>query len=146
MINIPFINEVGKHSYELIIDGAIEALNPPASFGLSPIRPAEYFITSGDAIQKTRYLCKVLWHYAGSARRALHNIPNPTDEDIKFEKSCWKQAGSATRLLHILIRLKGDNVFLETEWSHERKLICNIKNPRAKGNADANDKPEGPGE
>jgi hypothetical protein len=132
--SIPFIDKIGKHSYTLIITKVLKQLTPPPSFGLDSIDPEEYFITSGDAIQKVRYLSKILWKYAGTARCKLRTMSAPTAKDIEFEKLCWEQAGASNRLLHILKKLRGSNVFLETEWNNDRKLVLHIKNPRSKTN------------
>lgn len=122
----------GLPSYILIVNDFVCPLSPPPGFGMQPINPEDYFITSGDAVQKTKYLCKVLWRYAGQARRELRSIQSPTAADLDFEKDCWKQAGAATKMLHALAKVKGEHVFLETEWNSDRTLRVIAKDPRIK--------------
>jgi len=71
------------------------------SLFVETIDPADYFITSGEAIIKAR----------------------------KLEADLFKAAGKARKLVNILNKIKGDNVYLETSW-HEGRLILKTKNPR----------------
>jgi len=128
----PHIGEAtGSSLYKLDLSDFVRPLNPPSQYNLEPINPEDYFITSGDAVQKTQYLCDVLWRNAGKARRQLHRMKEPTAEAIEFEKECWRQAGACKRMLNALIRARGDFVFLETEWNAEHELLCIPKNPRS---------------
>lgn len=122
---------VKSQVYELDINDFLSKLTPPPGFSVKPIDPTDYYITSGDAIQKTKYLAKILWDYAGRVRHELHEMENPTLEQSEFESECWRQAGAATKLLNLLIKVRGEDVFLETEWDAHR-LICIPKNPRSK--------------
>jgi hypothetical protein len=130
--------ELGLDAYELDIHDFLKPIKPPPGFDLEPLDPKQYFITSGDAIQKTTYLNKIIWNYAGHARKRLHQLPNPTKKDIEFEKFCWEQAGAVKKLLNVLIRIKGGNVFFETEWV-DGTIHCVLKNPRPKKDDKADD-------
>jgi len=68
----PCIGEAsGCARYVLDVLDFIQPLNPPPQFGMKSLNATDYFITSGDAVQKTRYLAKVIWSYAGIARKQL---------------------------------------------------------------------------
>lgn len=116
--------------YEFDVYDFLCKLEPPPSFKMDPIDPVDYFITSGEAIQKTKYLCKVLWENAGRARKRLGLIKKPTKKDKAFEKECWEQAGKANKMLNELKKARGENVFLETEWRDSTLLVL-AKNPRS---------------
>ena len=105
----------GHHIYELVVNEFVEPINPPSGIQLEQIDPNQYFITSGDAIQKTKYMAKVLWAYAGRARKILKSVKKPPKDLVEFEKHCWKQAGGVNRMLAALIRARGKDIFLETE-------------------------------
>jgi len=125
------IAKPGSQVYELVISDFLQVLSPPNHFELSEFDPNDYFVTSGDAVQKTKYLCKVLWSYAGEVRRQLNKMKRPAAADKKFEKLCWGQAGAARKMLNALIAVRGEDVFLETEWN-EHMLIVIPKNPRVR--------------
>ena len=125
----------GQPSYILAVSDFISPLNPPPSYNMPAINPEEYFITSGDAVQKTKYLCKVLWRYAGQVRRKLKSM-RPTAGDLEFERSCWRQAGAAVKMLHALIKIRGEHIFLETEWNSDRTLRVICKDPRVRSEID----------
>lgn len=120
-----------KGIFLLDIKNYFEKLDPPERFDLEIIDPGMYFVTSGDAIEKTEYLSKILWSYAGTARSQLNNLENITDNEIAFEKLCWSQAGKTNKLMNDFIKARGDAVFLETEWTDEG-LLLKPKNPRSK--------------
>lgn len=131
----PRIGEVldpGYPIYELRIYDFLDILDPPHGYVLPKMDPQEYYITSGDALQKTRYLSKVLWEYAGKARAQLKKMRSPTQTQTAFEKSCWAQAGAANRLITILTKIRGSDVFLETEWTSDHVLTVLRKNPRSR--------------
>ena len=129
----PKIGETDQKApvYELDIYDFLQILDPLGRFELNRVDPLDYYITSGDAVQKAEFLCGVLWSYAGRARKQLYNFKKPTAEEREFEKECWRQAGAARKLLNILRMIRGEDVFLETEWS-DKVLICIKKNPRPK--------------
>jgi len=117
--------------YELAVDDFLQPMSPPNQFEMEELDPNDYFITSGDAVQKTKYLCTIIWSYAGKARKQLNGMNQPTAASKKFERLCWEQAGSARKMLNALIGIRGEDVFLETEWN-EHMLIVIPKNPRVR--------------
>ncbi len=125
------IPEDYKGVFELDVYDFLETLNPPKEFKLEEIKPCYFFITSGDAIQKTKFLKDKIWNYAGTARKRLNQMKSPSNKAKEFEKECWKQAGAVTKLLNALEKARGSAVFLETEW-HDQTLYCIPKNPRTK--------------
>jgi len=128
----PCIGEAsGCARYVLDVLDFIQPLNPPSQFDMESLDATDYFVTSGDAVQKTRYLAKIIWSYAGNARKQLREMKKPSKIAKEFEKLCWKQAGGCTRMLNALIKARGEAVFLETEWNSDRKLLCIPKNPRS---------------
>lgn len=68
---------------------------------LKVIDPKAYFITTGEAVKKTEKLCS----------------------DLR------DAAKAAEKLLTVLISLKGDAKYLETQWENNR-LLLKQKNPR----------------
>lgn len=120
-----------KGVYELVMDDFVQALEPPRSFELDNFDPVYYFITSGDAIEKAKHMRAIINRYAGSARRQLNSMDNQTKAAEAFEKDCWKQMGAVTKLINALEKVRGDAIFLETEWN-DGHLLCIPKNPRMK--------------
>jgi len=151
---IPRIGEVHLEPcafYHLILEDHVEYVNP-SLYGLTEdsINPADYFITSGDAVQKAKVLEKDLWHLAGELRKQSYDIickehkcdhqksvalyskgirPKSPKNFKEYEAAVWKAAGSSRKLLNALIKARGTNIFLETEWNHHRLLVI-PKNPR----------------
>lgn len=120
--------------YQLILDDFIEVLLPPTDFpteSLDPkvMDPNQYFITSGDAVQKTEQLDKDAFTYAGKVRSILYHIEAPTEAMKEFEQRCWKVAGGIRSMRHALIEARGTAIFMETEWNNGC-LLCIPKNPR----------------
>jgi hypothetical protein len=124
----------------------------PHKYGLDRegINPNDYFITSGDAVEKARILDKDLWNLAGSLRREVFTIiakenncdhiraqelfrqgvkPRKPAKLADYEAAAWKAAGQCRKLLNNLRLAKGINTFLETEWNNHQ-LLCIPKNPR----------------
>lgn len=138
--------------FELKIDDFV-SLKHPASYSLphdTPhINPVDYFITSGDAVEKAIVLEKDMWELAGNVRtisyeqlqkekkcsekkaRQLHrNGKRPKKKGYaNYETDVWRAAGQCRKLLNALKKAKGENCFLETEWD-DHKLLCIQKNPR----------------
>lgn len=111
-------NKTGKKTkYALIIEDFVSTLVPPVGIDLPIFDPYKYFITSGDAISKTKVMSKDLWEYAGKARKAINALGKKACKySKKFEKKCWESAGGATLLINALKDAKGDAVFMEVEW------------------------------
>jgi hypothetical protein len=80
------------------------------------IDPKSYFITSGDAVQKTIYMISQL-----QALEKRHKN--------KYRRAVKKNILKAEALLALLIDARGSDCFLETEWeNHNLKVVP--KNPR----------------
>lgn len=138
--------------FELVLEDHIPFVDPQ-SFGLTQvagIKPADYFVTSGDAVQKARILEKDIWHLAGELRKQCYELigserkcslsearakyrsgirPSSPAKFAKYEAAVWKAAGQARRLHNALKIAKGADCFLETEWDNHM-LLCIPKNPR----------------
>ena len=150
------ISDLRPSVFELIVEDHVAFVNPKsydligAEYLTECINPADYFVTSGDAIEKARILEKRIWHLAGKLRRQSYLMiesehgctpaeaqalfrdetrPSRPKRFHEYEAAVWKAAGQARKLLNALIKSKGDNCFLETEWDNH-KLLCIPKNPR----------------
>lgn len=138
--------------YELVLSDHIDYANP-RSFGIKSengINPYDYFVTSGDAVEKAKVLERDLWQYAGELRRRVFEIiakecdcdiseaqrlyrngtrPNKPRRLGEYESAVWRSAGQSRKLLNALKKVKGSDCFLETEWE-DHHLLCIPKNPR----------------
>jgi len=142
--------------FELVVYDHVPFIDP-ISYGLSDpeltkrsIDPARYFVTSGDAVEKTKVLERDLWAWAGDLRKYTYQLiekehgcdnahaqvlfrggtrPTKPKKYNQYESDVWKAAGSARKLLNALITARGEDCFLETEWENH-KLLCIPKNPR----------------
>ncbi|MBT7069675.1 MAG: hypothetical protein HN975_02140 [Anaerolineae bacterium] len=109
--------------FELVIEDYIPSTYPK-DFGLpsttESINPFDYFVTSGDAVEKAKVLEKDFWKLAGKLRKK--------GVSKEYEATIWKAAGQARKMLNDLKQAKGENCFLETERNNH-KLLCLCKNP-----------------
>jgi hypothetical protein len=121
--------------FELRIDEHVPFVDP-RTYGINDfqgINPRDYFITSGDAVCKASQLERELWEAAGAARRLYGQAKNKRHQ--QFQKDLWIAAGKCRTLVNRLKNVRGDAIFLETEY-RDHKLYCIPKNPRAKGRND----------
>lgn len=119
-------------TFQLVLSEWLEPLIPPPGWNLPPLDPTEYYITSGDAVQKAEQFRKDAYTYAGKAVKVLNRLDRiPSNKEIAFGKKCWSVVAKANLLKKALLHAKGSAVFLETEWDQGR-LICIPKNPRLK--------------
>lgn len=137
--------------FQLIIEDHVKFVNPK-SYGIREehINPRDYFVTSGDAIQKTKVLEKDLWRLASYLRQKVIERmmaeskisvskarerykkgkgPVKPKKLREYEKAIWVAAGQARKLINKLEKAKGEACFFETEWDDHR-LLCIPKNPR----------------
>lgn len=137
--------------FELVISDHVPWIDP-ADYGLNyeGVNPNDYFVTSGDAIEKTKILDRDLWRLAGDLRKEMFRLiaeehgcdsfkaqelfrggvrPSDPPGFHKYETEVWRAAGQCRKMLNALKAAKGDNCFLETEWDCHR-LLCIPKNPR----------------
>ena len=128
----------------------------PSNYGLDQhvykcIDPAKYFITSGDAVEKAKVLCRDLNNLSSEllnrtleliakeygcmidqAQEHFDNGTRPSKQKMfnKYQSKVHKAAQSAQKLLNDLILARGEDCFLETEWD-DHVLLCIPKNPRS---------------
>ncbi len=117
--------------YCLDLDAHVPFVDP-ADYGikdLEAVRPSDYFVTSGDAVVKATHLSKDMWILAGEVRRRYGASKQKKHKD--FESKIWAAAGKARSLINTLKAVRGEAIFLETEWK-DHKLLCIPKNPRKK--------------
>lgn len=145
---------VGDHPavFELVLADLLPFVDPK-EYGIRDekgINPHDYFITSGDAVEKAKVLEKDLWRYAGEVRRKAYELiaseynvdmqeaqkmyrdgirPSKPNKFADYESAIWSCAGKSRSLLNALFKAKAENCFLETEWDNH-KLLCIPKNPR----------------
>jgi hypothetical protein len=121
-------NDILADVYELVIEDHLKYVDP-ALFKLSNvshINPSEYYVTSGDAVEKTKALVR---EYANVVESLMSSGNNVRVADYIAELLI--QQSQAEDLLNLLIKARGTNIFLETEWN-QHHLLCIPKNPRAK--------------
>lgn len=116
--------------FELIIDDHVPYADPSQyKIKCDSINPRDYFITSGDAVQKARILEKELWQLAGNIKKGCCEKGAKRSIE-KYEKAVWSSAGKARSMVNKLIKARGDACFFETEWNSNHQLLCIPKNPR----------------
>lgn len=130
-MDIPLVGDAVDPSaalmaYELRLDDWVDTIRPE-DYGLPPstpkVDPNACFITSGDAVQKARYL-----------QRSLVNLVSQLSVS-QYRHDVAKTVNQAAKLTKALEEIKGSNVFLETEFNSDRQLLVIPKNPRSKGTA-----------
>lgn len=138
--------------FELVVSDHVPWVNP-ADYGLGDregVNPHDYFITSGDAVEKAKVLDRDLWQLAGNLRKEMFRLiaeqqgcdplkaqelfrngtrPTTPPRFHEYEAEVWKAAGQCRKMVNALKAAKGENCFLETEWDCHR-LLCIPKNPR----------------
>lgn len=83
------------------------------------INPEDYFVTSGDAVEKAKYMAQQI--------RKLSKSVTHTG----YAAALSVMADNADYLIEKLITARGPDCFLETEWCGGHILIVIPKNPRA---------------
>lgn len=81
------------------------------------IDPGKYFVTSGDAVQKTLFMLREMRKLAAKKLNS------------KYKQALNANILKAEKLLELLIDARGSDCFLETEWENHT-LKCVPKNPR----------------
>lgn len=125
----PFDTDSPPATFELRLSDHLPSINPD-DFKLDPatvehIDPHSYFITSGDAIAKTKKLEHDLWKLAGRVK-----VQARTTKKRKYAQVVWQCAGRCASMLKKLIAVRGSFCFLETEWRNGGVLTVTPKNPR----------------
>lgn len=114
--------------YELILEDHVRQIKP-SDYKLSDVpnvNPNEYFITSGDAVQKTKALIRDYKEVIEKLQQCILHL-----DVAQYLIDVKVQCANAETLLELLLKARGTNIFLETEWN-QHKLLCIPKNPRAK--------------
>ena len=89
-----------------------------ADFGeTEELDPRQYFVTSGDAVQKSLYMLK---QFDALSNKKLSK---------KYKTAIKNNIKKINRLIELLIEARGSDCFLETEWENHL-LKCVPKNPR----------------
>lgn len=136
--------------FELVMEQHVQFVDP-VKYGLhiESVDPNDYFVTSGDAIQKTIYMSYQIKNLADKINQAcIEREWNKIDRldtsntihPIRLNESNMSQLqeyrrdlmvnyAKSLRLIELLTEAKGSYVFLETEWNNHR-LLCIPKNPR----------------
>jgi len=96
------------------------------------VDPKRFFVTSGEALQRTRYLHDFYVNYLANVRKQHKKIQS-TESEL-FIDLCKTQVDGAKKILKKFIEIRGNDIFLETFW-HEDKLTVTGKNPRIKKSA-----------
>lgn len=130
-ISVGMSSSLKKTAYILDINEFVPKLVPPRHIDIPHFDPHRYFITSGDAICKAKRLSKDLWAYAGQVRKATNLCKTKNEETRRFEKECWEYAGKSMSMIKALEQARGTAIFIETEWSANRILMCIPKNPKS---------------
>ena len=114
--------------YELVIQDHIQYIDPK-DYKLNSvldIRPSEFFVTSGDAVEKTKALVREYKFIINQL-----SVKFVSSKLADYVADLILQQNAAEDMLNLLIKARGTNVFLETEWN-QHHLLCIPKNPRAK--------------
>lgn len=118
--------------FELVLSDILPYIDPK-DYGLNEpgINPEDYYITSGDAIEKAKILKRDLFKHLEEIRNRIHEsggkqkLTNMAD----YESAIAYCAAQSEVLIEKLQSAKADNCFLETEWDNHH-LLCIPKNPR----------------
>ena len=113
--------------FELRISDYIMPITPPRELSLPKFDPNRYYITSGDAIQKTLQLIEEM----EEIRTPINSIVDPPLPVQEFITKLSNAIDAAHRMMTDLAKARGTALFLETEWA-QNVLICMPKNPRSR--------------
>lgn len=118
-IGVPFGDD-RPPAFELCVSEYVPALDP-ADFGLDgpAFDPRSYFVTSGDAVAKTRVMIRDL---RAMSETAAGGWADAVSDGLR----------RAELMLAALISARGPHVFLETEHEDHRLWVI-PKDPRKRG-------------
>lgn len=114
--------------YELVIEDHVQYIDPK-NYKLTnalEICPKEFYVTSGDAVEKTKALLR---EYKSIISQLTAKATSSKLAD--YVADLILQQSAAEEMLALLIKARGTSIFLETEWN-QHHLLCIPKNPRAK--------------
>lgn len=113
------IPEKRPQAYELDVKEHVSILDPSKYGSKDPVLdPVQYFITSGDAVAKSKALLRDLQEVVAKAKG-------------RYATAAKKVVKQAEKLISDLETARGDACFLETEWE-DHVLYVIPKNPRDK--------------
>lgn len=113
------IPEKRPQAYELDVGQHVSVLDPSKYGSKDPIiDPVQYFITSGDAVAKSKAMLRDIAAVAAKAKG-------------RYGTAAKKVVQQAQTLITNLELARGDACFLETEWE-DHVLYVIPKNPRDK--------------
>lgn len=123
---------IGDHPavFELVLSEILPYIDP-RDYDLTEkgINPQDYYITSGDAIEKAKILRRDLIRHLEEIKNRLYESGIKPTGISDYESAityCVKQSEVLIEQLQIA---KAGNCFLETEWDNHH-LLCIPKNPR----------------
>jgi hypothetical protein len=105
-------------AFQIEIDKHIRFVDPKRfkTANEKPLLIKDYFITSGDAVQK---LTIFIQHVKAAIKRNKN----------AYGKALGKVLIDANSLMKAFLKIRGPHCFLETEWESHR-LLCVPKDPR----------------
>jgi hypothetical protein len=137
-------------SFKLVIGDHVQYINP-LTYGINikGVNPADYFVTSGDAVEKSHALERDMWNMAWQLQKLVidtmvaerkcdrHNAIKLYDEGVRTkqpklnncEQDVWAAVLASQKMRQALIEARGSDIFLETEWGDHTLLVI-PKNPR----------------
>lgn len=113
--------------FQLDVSDHIQYVDP-SDYGLKDIKsidPNQYFITSGDAVEKA----KILYAHYVKLRDELQALGSTDQNMINYTTAIAFATEQAATMLEHLKKAKGDHCFLETEWDCH-VLYVKAKDPR----------------
>jgi len=143
------ISDPPQTVFKLILEDYVKLVKPKDyDVDERTINPIDYFITSGDAVQKAIILKRDLEILSSElhnkclkiiseenncsmveAETLYENVELKSSRLKEYEKEISNLVKSSGVMLSDLIKAKGKNIFLETEWD-SHNLLCIPKNPR----------------
>lgn len=114
--------------YELVVEDHVLYVNPKdyKLTGVLEIKPSDFYVTSGDAVEKTKALVREYKYVIGELTSKANSV-----RLADYIADLIIQQSAAEDMLSLLVKARGTNIFLETEWN-QHHLLCIPKNPRAK--------------
>jgi hypothetical protein len=91
--------------------------------------PSSYFITSGDALEKSKAMLSDFKQYERDIKHSIKILNGSETEGCALIDLLDKTRTKLETLVVDLNHAKGQNSFLETEWDSHRLLVL-VKNPR----------------
>ena len=141
---------IGDHPavFVLVLEEHVPYVNPK-EYGIDEdgINPHNYFITSGDAVEKAKILERDLWSYAGDTRRkACELIASEYNIDISEAKKMYRDALETQNTFPmnlIFIKIISTNEPLKSTPHSRATIRLNRRRPRGASRRGAGSRPPG---